>query len=74
MSGLTGSISAASKTFNDIDVKSLSKGKVAANYLEEKINHKEKELQARNGQASERIEEEINSAKLAREIQEDMER
>ena len=45
MSGLTGSISAASKTFNDIDVKSLSKGKVAANYLEEKINHKEKELQ-----------------------------
>ena len=35
MSGLTGSISAASKTFNDIDVKSLSKGIVAANYLEE---------------------------------------
>lgn len=73
MSGLVGSITDASRTFNDIELNNTIKGIKTANYLNGKIQAAE--LDAKNKPEKEKEEEEqINPENLAKEIQDDMTR
>ncbi len=72
MSGIVGSITAASKEFNDLDPNNTIKGIKTANYLDGKI--KDAELEMQTTQAKEKPVEEIDPAKLAKDIKDDMTR
>lgn len=72
MSGLVGSITDASRTFNDIELNNTIKGIKTANYLNGKIQAAE--LDAKNKPEKEKEEEQINPENLAKEIQDDMTR
>ena len=72
MSGLVGSITDASRTFNDIELNNTIKGIKTANYLNGKIQAAE--LDAKNKPERKKEEEQINPENLAKEIQDDMTR
>ena len=73
MSGIvgSGSIREASKEFNNLALNNTIKGIKTANYLEGKIKDAEEK---QTTQVQEKPEEEIDPAKLAAEIQDDMTR
>lgn len=72
MSGFMGSISGASKTFNDIEYNNTIEGIKTANYLYNRTKAAEKEKLEESLRPKE--ETELDSAELAKNIQEDMER
>ena len=72
MSGLVGSITDVSRTFNELESNNTIKGIKTANYLNGKIQ--EAELEAKNKPKEEITQEEINPEDLVKEIQDDMTR
>lgn len=72
MSGLVGSITDASRTFNDIELNNTIKGIKTAGYLNGKIQAAE--LEAKNKPKKEKIDDQINTENLVKGIQDDMTR
>ena len=72
MSGIVGSITAISKEFNDLELPNTIRSIKMANFLYGKI--KDAELAKQTTQSQEKPTEEIDPAKLAKDIQDDMTR
>lgn len=70
MSGLVGSITNASKKFNDIAINNTIEGMKMANFVDSKTKQAKKDAKATRNQS---IVEELNPSSLVENIQKDME-